>query len=483
VFTTTLRFILAGAAVAATAIPASAAVTGYYRHPDLHGDTFVFTAEGDLWTATLSDPVARRLTAHPGEELHPHLSPDGSHVAYTASYDGTSAVYVMPLVGGEPRRLTYSAEGVRVVGWTPDGDVLYASRQTTTLPGRHLHRVDPDTRVVSVYPLENADHGAVHPDTGELVFTRYRFQGSHTRQYQGGTAQTLWRWREEGEEARPLPDDHPGTAREPMWWGDRILFVTDRGGSFDLWSMTLDGDDLRPHTDHAGWDVRWPSRSGDRVLYTLGADLILTDLATGEDRRLDVTLLSDVDQRRERWIDEPLDYLTDAELSPDGERVALTARGEVFVIPTGRGRIVEASRASGVRYRRARFAPMGDSLHVFSDASGEIELWTLPANGIGGGRQVTADGKVLRYDHLASPDGRRVAHHDKDHELHVTDLETGATTLVARSEVSSFGGLAWSPDGRWLAAVVPATNWNTRIWLHDTETGSSEVVTGDRWSS
>ncbi len=39
---------------------------GYVRYPAIHGDTVVFTAEGDLWKVGIGGGVAQRLTSHPG---------------------------------------------------------------------------------------------------------------------------------------------------------------------------------------------------------------------------------------------------------------------------------------------------------------------------------------------------------------------------------------------------------------------------------
>ncbi len=65
---------------------------GYYRFPTLHGDTFVFTAEGDLWKVSAEGGVAERLTSHPGEESHAAFSPDGPPLAGAAQYDGPTEV-------------------------------------------------------------------------------------------------------------------------------------------------------------------------------------------------------------------------------------------------------------------------------------------------------------------------------------------------------------------------------------------------------
>ena len=54
------------------------AVQGYYRSPVLQQDQLVFTAEGDLWHATLTEVNARRISSHLAEETQPLLSVDGT---------------------------------------------------------------------------------------------------------------------------------------------------------------------------------------------------------------------------------------------------------------------------------------------------------------------------------------------------------------------------------------------------------------------
>ena len=73
---------------------------GYYRYPAIHGDTIVFTAEGDLWQVGRQGGVARRLTSGAGAEVLASISPDGSTVAFSASYGGPPLdVYTMPIGG------------------------------------------------------------------------------------------------------------------------------------------------------------------------------------------------------------------------------------------------------------------------------------------------------------------------------------------------------------------------------------------------
>jgi tricorn protease len=199
-----------------------------------------------------------------------------------------------------------------------------------------------------------------------------------------------------------------------------------------------------------------------------------------------ITLASDFDHTREKWVDKPLDYLTGVALAPAGDRVALTVRGQVFVAPVGQGRLIEASRRNGVRYRQATFLPDGKTLLTLSDESGEVEFWKLPANGIGARQQLTHDATTLRMSGVPSPDGKWIAYAERDQELWVHEIATGKVQRVAVSPGTDFDNadLAWSHDSNWLAYVVSASRGGlSRVYVYNLADNSNHAVTSARAAS
>ncbi len=475
----TLGFLL----IARTAAAAPAA--GYHRFPAIHGDSIVFTAEGDLWRVSAWGGVAQRLTTHPGQETNAALSPDGKWIAFSAQYEGPVEAYVMPITGGLPKRLTFDGETATVRGWTPDGRVLVSTFAESTLPNRQLVSIAPSSLERAIVPLAQADEGA-YDESGNLYFTRLSAQSSHAKRYVGGTAQNLWRFPAGGPEAAPLTADYASTSKSPMWWQGRLHFATDRDGTMNLWSMRPDGTDLRQLTRHADFGVRFPAAQGGRIVYQNGADLWLLDVASGRSAIIPITLASDFDQTREKWVDKPLEYLSHVALSPNGDRVALTVRGQVFVAPAGPGRLVEASRQPGIRYRQASFQPDGKSLLALSDESGEVEFWRLPSNGVGPRTQLTRDAATLRMTGVSSPDGKWIAYAERDQELWIHEIATGQARRVAKSPATDFDSpdLAWSHDSRWLAYVMsPNRSGLSRVFIYGVEDDRSTPVTSARAAS
>ncbi|HNC46580.1 MAG TPA: protease, partial [Acidobacteriota bacterium] len=199
---------------------------GYYRFPAMTGNEIVFTAEGDLWKVNQAGGQAQRLTSHPGAETQAAISPDGKWVAFSGQYEGPTEVYVMPLAGGLPKRLTYDGSRTSVMGWTPDGKVLYRTQRFSTLPDQQLVVVDPQTLVQKVIPLSQASDGCYDATGKTLFFTRLPFQGSATKRYKGGSVEKLWKFVDGAAEAVPLTADFDGTSRDPMWWNGRLYFVS-----------------------------------------------------------------------------------------------------------------------------------------------------------------------------------------------------------------------------------------------------------------
>ena len=241
-----LPFALAAAAAEAP----SAGSLGYYRFPSLRGGTIVFTAEGDLWRVPVTGGLAQRLTSHLGEETRAAISPDGRTVAFSATYDGPTEVYVMPLDGGSPKRLTWDGLRDLVVGWTPNGEVLFSSRRGSGLPAGQLFAVDPATGARRAIALSQAFEGTW--DGGTLYFTRQEPNISNTRRYRGGTLQQLWVWPGANAEAHRLMPDDSAASRTPMPWKGRLYFVGDRSGSMNVWSVKPDGSDAKALTTHDG---------------------------------------------------------------------------------------------------------------------------------------------------------------------------------------------------------------------------------------
>lgn len=463
-------------------------LNGFYRTPALGKDVLVFVSEGDLWKVPVAGGTATRLTSHPGDEFSPAISPDGSNVAFIGEYEGPAEVYAMPLTGGLPKRLTFDAARQRVMGWTADGRIISSTDKFSTLPSEQLTLINPETGARTIVPLAQACDGSFDPtvedaDKSTLAFVRIPFNGSNTKRYKGGTIQQVWRFKQGDGEAVNLTGDYPGTSKRPMWWKGRVYFLTDRDGHMNVWSMKPDGKDLLQHTKIVGLDIQDMSLRDGKIAYQLGADIHMLDLANGKSAMVPIALETDLDQLRERWVEKPVDYVTSAHLSPDGEKVVLTARGRVFVVPAKQGRTVDVGRDDGVRMRDARFLKDNDQLVVLSDKTGEVEVWQMPANGVGDATQLTRDAVVLQWQSLPSPDGKLIAHHNKNQELWIYDAEAKKDTKIDTSTQEDFTDLAWSADSKWLAYGTQADNAFPVIRLWSAESGKTTTVTTDRYAS
>ena len=92
-----------------------------FRWPTVSRTQVVFSYADDLWIVSREGGEAKRLTSMAGDKTYPLFSPDGTLVAFTSQTRSGQDVYVVPVAGGSPRRLTYHPWSDETSGWTRDG--------------------------------------------------------------------------------------------------------------------------------------------------------------------------------------------------------------------------------------------------------------------------------------------------------------------------------------------------------------------------
>jgi len=240
------------------ALPAEE-VLGYYRFPAIHGDSVVFSAEGDLWWVNRQGGIATRLTTHPAEETRPAISPDG-RTAFTTDRNRDVVVWDLAGVDRFGRRFT-AGNGLGEFPWfaiSPDGETIAvpSSREGYRFgEGGEVELIDASTlRIRAVIPYGDATPEGLgfSPDSATLAIGAWSFDRfvSEVR---------LW----DVESGRPISDDLPGIAPNSIVWGlsyspdgsmiagaSRILVEDTPGyGRVYLWR---DGPDAEPeHLDVA----------------------------------------------------------------------------------------------------------------------------------------------------------------------------------------------------------------------------------------
>lgn len=455
---------------------------GYYRTPAINQNTVVFTAEGDLWKFDIATGTSARLTTNQGVETNPVISPDGKQLVFSGQYEGVTELYTMDLNGGVPKRLTYDFDGyyVQAQGFTKEGKIIYRTSKYNKLPDPQLVLLDPATLTRDVIPLAQASYGN-YDDAGILYFTRLPNQGSKTKRYKGGFIEQIWKF-DGKQEAKCLTGDFDGTSTSPMLYNNRVYFLTDRDGTMNIWSMDKDGKDLKQQTFSKGWDIQSPSIWQSKIVYQKGADIWLYDIATNQEKLLDINLLSDFDQRKPKWIKSPVNSISAGDISPNGNYAAIISRGRLFVSPAKSDRWVEVTRKSGIRFKQVHFINE-KSLAVLSDESGEFEIWKMNADGSDTPVQVTKNSKTLITTFAVSPDGKYVAYDDKNEVLRIAEIASGEVKFEYPDSYAGINEIGWSPNSRFLNFTRGIENLNSQVCVVDIRDMKIVPITTERLNS
>lgn len=477
-----------GIVLLAIAAPA-AGQTKLLRFPAIHGDRIAFTYAGDLWTVSSSGGTATRLTTHPGLELFARFSPDGSQIAFTGQYEGDEQVYVVSAAGGEPRQLTYyPARGPlpdrwgydnQVYGWTPDGQsVLFRSlRDGWTTAGSRLFTVPVTGGLPTALPMRVSGAGDFAPDATQVAFSPLSRDFRTWKRYEGGWAQDLFLFNLSTSAYEQITD-HPRTERDPMWIGERIYFASDRDGKLNLYYYDLASRETHQVTHSTLFDVRWPSRGeAGQIVYELGGELQVLDTHTGQSRAVPITVPTDALATRPRR-QSVTGQISGFALSPQGTRLTVAARGDIFSVPAEKGPTRNLTRSSDAHDKWPSWSPDGSKIVFLSDRTGEEELYLVDQQGQQEPEQLTHGGAAMRYAPAWAPDGKRLAWSDKDGKLYVLTLAGREVVEIADEPRGQLLDFSWSPCGGHIAlSMTDDSGWSSlHIWSVDG--GALRRVTG-----
>ncbi|MCX6563170.1 MAG: S9 family peptidase [Candidatus Aminicenantes bacterium] len=75
----------------------------------------------DIWIVPMKGGEPRRLTAGPTADMNPRWSPDGRKIAFISTRNGSPQIWIINPNGGEAYQLTTLSTGATGVIWSPDG--------------------------------------------------------------------------------------------------------------------------------------------------------------------------------------------------------------------------------------------------------------------------------------------------------------------------------------------------------------------------
>ena len=468
------------AAVVFSGAAAMAEPGHFFSTPDIFGDKVVFSREGDIWIGDLVGGEARRLTRGEGLETKPRFSPDGTQIAFQGQYEGSTQVYVMPLVGGVPVRITNRLNSAVLDDWTPDGKKLLC-RGPGPFFVAQAFLIPASGGAEELLPLEKIGMGSLNKNNVLAYCRNADISGGAWFRYTGGSRNDIWTGDLNTKTFRKAFESKT-QAQYPQWVGERIYFVHEENAAWSIKSVDGKGGGVKRHTTPSNEVIFDLQTDGTNLIFTRGnkAEILQTD--GDKIIPLSLDLNSDFLHSRPRRID--VGAITSATVTPTGKRVLGEARGQIISIPTREGETRLWKSIPGARLRYPAASPDGKKVAYVSDETKEQQVYVADAEG-NAPKAVTSDsGRQL--DMITwSPTSDWLAIGDSETRLRLVKADGSEDRLISQSKRSTTAlAHAFSPDGKWLVFVeqMPWTNqYVSRIMVHNIAENKTTPITSGRF--
>jgi tricorn protease len=459
------------------------------RFPTTNGTEVVFSYAGDLYKAPINGGEAVRLTSHVGYEMFARFSPDGKTLAFTGEYDGNREVYSLSVNGGEPVRLTYTATNGRddlgdrmgpnniVMGWNPDGKSIIFRNRTSDSFSAYLWTIPAEGGMGERVPLPEGGFCCYSPDGKLLAYNRTFREFRTWKHYRGGQADDIWIWDPKAKTVKNVTN-HVAQDIMPMWIGDEIFFISDRDHTMNLFVYNTKTQKTEKITNYTDYDVKFPSTNGKLIVYEQGGYIFRFDPATRQSVKINIQMNAEGNYARTEHKDVSKN-VTAFSISEKGNRVAVTARGEVFNVPVYEGVTKNLTRTPCANERGGSISPDGKYIAYISDKTGETEVYlvTLETNEE---KQLTRNSDTYIRSLFWSPDSKTLIYTDRKNRMVSLGIPGGTSKLLMQCPESEFRSVAFSPDSKWIAYTKPAKNTMSVIYVYNLLTGKEIAVT-EKW--
>ncbi len=464
------------------------------RFPTVGGGKIVFTYAGNLYCVDEAGGTAVKLTSHVGYECFPKISPDGQTIAFTGQYDGNTEVYTIPITGGEPKRITYTALVERdnvgermgpnniVMGWTPDGkSIIFRNKQWCFSGLRaQLSTVSAEGGLPEEIPTSEGGFCSFSPDGKQLAMNRMFREFRTWKYYRGGQADDIWIHTIGTTKVERIPGcDDVAQDIFPMWVGTEIYYLSDRDRTMNLFAYDTKTRQTRKVTDFTEYDCKFPAASQQSIVFENGGYIWKYDVKSKSLNKVTV-FLADDDLYSRMELNRTV-RVSEATLSPDGKRVVAIGRGDLYLLPAEKGPVFHIAATPESHERGVCWSPDGKNVAWLSDASGEYQVWMAPADDLTNARQLTnfTNGYPDRLQW--SPDSKKLYFNTEKRDVYELPIAGGAAERILASETSGIRSFTLSADGTWAAYTsTPVSRGTDALSLFDVAKRKSYQVT-DRW--
>jgi tricorn protease len=464
------------------------------RFPTASRDAIVFSYAGDLYTVSIQGGLARKLTSDVGNELFARFSPDGKTIAFTGQYDGNTEVYTIPAEGGIPKRLTYTATLGRdevsdrmgpnniVMTWKPDNSgVVYRSRKTSFNDFKgQLYIANINGGLSTELPFSVGGFCSYNADMTKLAMNQVFREFRTWKYYRGGMADDIHIYDFATGQMENITNNNSQDII-PMWHGNKIYYLSDRDRTMNLFEYDVITKLTRKVTTYTEFDIKFPSLGNGVIVYENGGFIYAYDLNTSTSTKVNITISDDAVVGRNEWVD-AASYIEsgDFDLGPDGNRMAMTARGDIWTLPSKEGITRNLTKTPGVHERSVAWSPDGQYVAYISDATGEDEIYIQKQDGSEAATKLTSNADTYKYSLTWSPDSKKILWDDKKLRLQYVDVSSKTVSMVDQANSWEHGANGWSPDGKWITFTKNDDDGRSKVYLHEVATKKTTQVT-DNW--